>query len=131
VDKPNEGYRPLTVADAARFVADAGDEPTRRRVLLEFLEGWTWAEPAVRRKLVVDEPAPTGDERWDVLLAGIAEHVCALDGRAGPLWVEDRVLDTFWFPDDTPAARAWAYAHAPAALRHRGVFIAAEDLVRA
>jgi hypothetical protein len=130
VDVRDREYRPLTVAEVAGHVAKAGDESTRRRILLEFLEGWTWADRATRPVLVAEEPVPTGDERWDVLLAGIAEHVCALDGRAGPRWVEGRVLDRFWFPDDTPAARAWAYVHAPAALRHRGVFIAAEDLVR-
>ena len=127
---PASPYRPLTVADAGRHIADATDEHTRRRLVLEFLEGWKWAKPDFRGELVQDEPAPTGDERWDVLLAGIAEHVCAQDDGPAPLWTRSRMLRRFWFPDDTPAARAWALVHAPAALRRRGIFIAADDLVR-
>ncbi len=126
----DSGFQPLTVADLAGYIGMNGDESTRRRLLLEFLEGWKWAADSVRPALVQAEPAPTGDERWDVLLAGIAEHVCARQGRPGPAWVEDRILDRFWFPDDTPAARAWAFVHSPAALRRRGIFIAAEDLER-
>jgi len=130
VDVREGGYQPLTVAQTAEHVARADDESTRRRLLLEFLEGWTWANPACRSALVADEPAPTRDERWDVLLAGVAEHVCALDDAPAPLWTRKRTLRRFWFPDDTPAARAWAFVHAPAALQRRGIFIAAEDLVR-
>jgi hypothetical protein len=35
-----------------------------------------------------------------------------------------RGLRRFWFPFDTPSARAQALVHSPAALRRRGVFVA-------
>lgn len=98
--------------------------------MLEFLEAWQWEPPTSRGQLVVDEPPPTGDERYDVLLAGLAEWVTARDGVPAPLWAEGRSLITWWFPSDTAAGRADGIVHAPAALRRRGVFIAASDLGR-
>jgi hypothetical protein len=39
-------------------------------------------------------------------------------------WAATRELRRFWFPFDTPGARAQALVHAPAAFRRRGVFVA-------
>ena len=67
--------------------------------------------------------APVGDERWDVLFAGLAEHLAMRDGKDAPPWSASRGLRRFWFPFDTPGARAGARA-CPAAFRRRGVFVA-------
>jgi hypothetical protein len=34
----------------------------------------------------------------------------------------------FWFPFNTPSARADALVHAPAAFRRRGIFVAPQEL---
>ena len=124
-------HQAARLVDVADWLIRTSDEPSRRRLVLEFLEGWQWEPPARRSRLVADEPPPTGDVRYDVLLAGLAEWLTAQDGRPAPEWAEDRVLTTWWFPSDTAAGRADAIVHAPAALRRRGVFIAAADLQRA
>jgi hypothetical protein len=49
--------------------------------------------------------------------------VCSVP-RAAPGWSATRELRRFWFPFDTPGARAQALVHAPAAFRKRGVFVA-------
>ena len=121
-------YRAASIADLAGWLAAAGDDATRWRLVAEFLEEYRHEVPASRHALLAPEPAPTGDERWNVFLAALAEHLAARDGRAGPPWVEDRRLDSFWFPFDTAAARADALVHAPAAFRRRGVFIAPQEL---
>jgi len=36
--------------------------------------------------LLADAPGPTGDERWDVLFAGLAEHLAMRDGKDAPGW---------------------------------------------
>jgi hypothetical protein len=36
--------------------------------------------------LLEDTPDPTGDDRWDVLFAGLAEHLAMRDGQAAPGW---------------------------------------------
>ncbi|HEY1639173.1 MAG TPA: hypothetical protein VGG35_00670 [Streptosporangiaceae bacterium] len=81
-----------------------------------------------RCSLLEDEPASTGDERWDVFLAALGEHVAARDGRSAPGWAEQRSLRQVWFPFSTRAARMDALVHAPAAFRRRGVYLAAQEL---
>jgi hypothetical protein len=82
-------------------------------------------EPAgARSRLLDDAPGATGDERWDALFAGLAEHLAMRDGKAAPRWSTSRGLRRFWFPFDTPGARAQALVQAPAAFRRRGVFVA-------
>jgi hypothetical protein len=94
----------------------------------EFLEDYRWEPPGKRADLLSQEPAPTGDEHWDVLLAALAEHLAAKDGRGAPSWVETRSLRRFWFPFNTRAARVDAVVHAPAAFRRRGVYVSAQEL---
>ena len=45
-----------------------------------------------RLALLVDEPDSTGDQRWDVFLAALAEHPAVRDGRQPPAWAEGRSL---------------------------------------
>lgn len=122
-------FQPMTLSDLATALAGEPAELVRRRLVLEFLEGWQWEPREVRFRLVECEPDTCGDERYDVLLAALAEHCASADGVAGPAWCEERTLQMFWFPDDSPAGRADAIVRSPAALRRRGIFIAAGDLV--
>lgn len=106
----------------------ASDDSLRWRLVAEFLEEFRWESPDSRFDLLVAEPIGTGDERWDVFLAALAEHLAALDGRGAPSWAEPRSLHRFWFPFNTKAARVDAVVHAPAAFRKRGVFVAPQEL---
>ncbi len=121
------GYRPMTLVELGRYLTGQ-DENLRWRLVAEFLEEYRWEPADGRFRLLVDEPEPTGNERWDVFLAALAEHVAARDGRAGPLWCESRRLHRFWFPFNTRAARADAIVHAPAAFRRRGLFVSEREL---
>jgi len=121
---PVLGYQPMTLAELARFVAAEQDFDSQWRLVIEFLKEYHQEPAVVRLRLLDDGPGPTGDERWDVLLAGLAEHLAMRDGRAAPSWSATRGLRRFWFPFDTPSARAQAIVHAPAAFRRRGVFVA-------
>src|SRR6266545_333187 len=120
-------YRAMTLADLARLLPNASGSD-RWRLVAEFLEEYRWEPTESRNGLLAPEPASTGDERWDVLLAALAEHLAARDGRGAPAWSETRRLRRFWFPFNTPAARVDAVVHAPAAFRRRGVFISAHEL---
>ena len=117
-------YEPMTLAGLARFVAAEPDFDSQWRLVVEFLKEYHREAPGGRLRLLEDVPDPTGDERWDVLLAGLAEHLAMRDGQAAPGWSASGGLRRFWFPFDTPGARAQALVHAPAAFRRRGVFIA-------
>ncbi|MEV6524490.1 hypothetical protein AB0M43_21260 [Longispora sp. NPDC051575] len=106
----------------------SADESTRWRLVAEFLKEYRWEPQASRHQLLTEEPSGTGDDRWDVLLAALAEHLAARDGRRAPTWADSRRLRRFWFPYNTPAARVDAFVHAPAAFRSRGVFLADHEL---
>lgn len=96
--------------------------------MAEFLTEYRH-EPAVQRTvLLADEPPSTGDERWDVFLAALAEHCAARDERRGLAWAAGRRLAVFWFPFDSAAARVDAVVHTPAAFRSRGIFVAPGEL---
>jgi hypothetical protein len=117
-------YQPMTIAKLADFVAAETDFDPRWRLVVEFLKEYHHEPAGKRRQLLADAPGPTGDERWDVLLAGLAEHLATRDGQDSPGWSASRGLRRFWFPFDAPGARAQALVHAPAAFRRRGVFVA-------
>lgn len=114
----------MTLAELARFVAVEPDFDSQWRLVVEFLKEYHQEPAEVRLSLLEDAPGPTGDERWDVLFAGLAEHLAMRDDKAAPPWSASRGLKRFWFPFNTPGARAQALVHAPAAFRRRGVFVA-------
>ena len=117
-------YQPMSIAQLAVFVTGEPDFDTRWRLVVEFLKEYHSEPAGERQQLLAEAPGPTGDERWDVLFAGIAEHLAMRDGQDAPGWSAARGLRRFWFPFNTPGARAQALVHAPAALRRRGVFVA-------
>ncbi len=118
----------MTLAQLGGYLAAQTSDEGRWHMIAEFLEEHRHEPREVRLTLLADEPAPTGDEHWDVFLAALAEHLAAIDDRRGPHWCEERSLERFWFPYNTKAARAEAIVHAPAAFRRRGVFVARWEL---
>ena len=121
-------YRPMTVADLASYLTQAAEDRTRWKLVWEFLEEYRWEPGNIQPSLLLDEPPPVGDERWDVLLAALAEHLAAQHDLAPPTWAEIRVLQRPWFPAELRVQRADALVHAPAAFRKHGVYLSAADL---
>lgn len=117
-------YQPMSMARLAAFIAGEPDFDMRWRLVVEFLKEYHREPSGKRQRLLAEAPGPVGDLRWDVLFAGLAEHLAMRDEQDAPPWSESRGLRRFWFPFDTPGARAQALVHAPAALRRRGVFVA-------
>ena len=120
-------YRALTIAALGNLLTDR-DENGRWRLIAEFLEEYRWEPADEQAALRHDEPAPTGDEHWDVFLAALAEHLASRAGQGAPAWAESRTLRRFWFPFNTRAARVDAIVHAPIAFRRRGVYVAPQEL---
>ena len=71
------GYRPMTLAQIASRLTGTADDKLRWKLVWEFLEEYRWEPPEAQPSLLEDEPAPIGDERWDALLAALAEHLAA------------------------------------------------------
>lgn len=114
----------MSIARLAVLIAAEPDFDVRWRLTVEFLKEYHHEPAGDRQRLLAGTPEAVGDERWDVLFAGLAEHLAMRDGHDAPPWSASRGLRRFWFPFDTPGARAQALVHAPAALRRRGVFVA-------
>jgi hypothetical protein len=122
------GYRPMTIADLALHLSSATDDRTRWKLVWEFLEEYRWEHGDVQPSLLRDEPSSVADERWDALLAALAEHLAAQHDLAPPVWAELRVLRQPWFPAELKVQRADALVRAPAAFRKHGVYLSAADL---
>ena len=121
-------YRPMTLADLDGRLARVDDAKTRWKLVWEFLEEYRWEPDDVQPSLLYDEPPTTSDDRWDALLAALAEHLAAQHDLAAPEWTEIRVLQRPWFPAELEAQRADALVWAPAAFRKHGVYLSARDL---
>jgi hypothetical protein len=121
-------YRPMTIADLGTHLCRAADDRTRWKLVWEFLEEYRWEPGEAQPALLRDEPCPVGDERWDALLAALAEHLAAQHDLAPPDWAELRVLRRPWFPAELRVQRADALVRAPAAFRKHGVYLSATDL---
>jgi hypothetical protein len=109
-------------------LARTADGKVRWKLVWEFLEEYRWEPEDVQPSLLRDEPSPIGDERWDTLLAALAEHLAAQHDLAPPDWAELRVLRRPWFPAELEIQRADALVWAPAAFRKHGVYLSARDL---
>ena len=119
----------FTVADAGAAIGRIEDEQTRLRIFFEFIRGADEIGTSALN-LIVDEPALTGDQRFDALLAAAAEYISARWGRPGPLWSVsiERFLDTAWWVSGLPSARAFAAVWTPATFRRRGIYLDRHDL---
>lgn len=126
-DENHTGYQPMRIARLGELLASCA-ESERWLMIAEFLEEHRHEPRSRRLELLQQEPPPTGDERWDVFLGALAEYLAARDDRRGPRWCEQRHLYQFWFPFNTPLARAEAIVHAPASFRRRGVMLARNEL---
>jgi hypothetical protein len=122
------GYRPMTLAELAGRLAGTADGKLRWKLVWEFLEEYRWEPAAGQPSLLQEEPPPIGDDRWDALLAALAEHLAAQRDLAPPEWAELRVLQRPWFPAELKVQRAEALVWAPAAFRKHGVYLSAADL---
>jgi len=117
----------MTLADLAVRLSRTAEDKVRWKLVWEFLEEYRWETGDVQPLLLRGEPLPVG-ERWDALLAALAEHLAAGHDLAAPGWAEARVLRRAWFPAELEIQRAEALVCAPAAFRKHGVYLSARDL---
>ena len=118
----------MSLAELAGRLARTDDGKVRWKLVWEFLEEYRWEPADIQPSLLQDEPAPVGDERWDALLAALAEHLASQHDLAPPEWAESRILVRPWFPAELQIQRAEALVWAPAAFRKHGVYLSARDL---
>lgn len=91
----------MTAPEIAQAIAaeiEQGDDIFALRLLAkELSEARSLTELADIVRFL-QEPAPTGDRRWDVLLASAIARECRLRGVEAPKWTNVEGLEPWWFP---------------------------------
>lgn len=121
------------LADAIRADVAAGREQDALRLIFGFADDFRGSPRPGRIALIRDEPPPTGAERFDAALAGLAEFFATEGQIPIPAWVNgpSRFIEPWWFVATRPAFHAYTLAHTPAVFGRHGVFIAREVFDRA
>lgn len=128
-------YSASTLASAAAQIrADliAGrSDVDMLRVVIQASDDFARLTSPSERALFLAEPSPTGDRRWDAMLAGLAVHLCrqARMERV-PLWTRDanRMLDVPWWFGSSGNRMALTLRDAIPSLRARGVMLSRRNL---
>lgn len=109
------------------------DEKRALRLLFGFADDFRGSPRPGRIALVADEPASTGDARFDAALAGVAELFAAEGSIPAPVWVNgpSRFVTPWWFVSSRPAFHAYTLANTPALIARHGVFMARDVFDRA
>jgi transcriptional regulator with XRE-family HTH domain len=112
---------------------ESSNEQGALRLLFGFADDFRGSSRPGAIELISQEPAATGDSRFDAALAGVAEFFAAERGILVPDWVDhpDRFVEPLWFVASRPEFDAYTLANTPAAFVRHGVLIAREVFDRA
>jgi hypothetical protein len=126
---------PTTSASVAEIGVEVGQLLAGGRVrvayrtVLGLHDDLVRADPAIRVALCVMPPPPTGDRRFDALLAALVEHDLERDRLPVPAWVSGPGRDAGgWWVEDVPELRAAVRKATPAAFARHGVWLDAAEL---
>jgi hypothetical protein len=114
-------------------IATGVPESDSVRLLFGFADEFRGSDQAGKAALIADEPAPTGDRKFDAALAGEAEYFADEADLAPPVWVNGvgRFAEPWFFVAGMPAMHAYVLARTPVAFKRHGVFMAREVFDRA
>jgi transcriptional regulator with XRE-family HTH domain len=103
------------------------------RLLFGFADDFRGSSRPGAIELIADEPATTGELRFDAMLAGVAEFFAAERGIPTPGWVNqpNRFVEPLWFVSSRPEFHAYTLANTPATFTRHGVLVAREVFDRA
>lgn len=93
------------------------------RLVRQMVSDSKWLRSQVDFEAFYAPPSTTGDQRWDAMLAGVAENLNLACKRPAPGWTSRPGLDHLWFLGTDPALDAIAFASTPTSLRLRGVIV--------
>jgi transcriptional regulator with XRE-family HTH domain len=129
------GVLPTTAATVAEVAVEmarllaGGRTRLAYRTVLGFHDDLVRQDPATRVALCVMPPPPTGDRRYDALLAALVEHDLGAERLPVPAWARDLDRDAGgWWVEDLPAMREAVRAATPPAFVRHGVWLDAAEL---
>lgn len=114
--------------EIAQLLAGGGARRAYRTVL-GLHDDLVRADPASRVALCVMPPPPTGDRRFDALMAALVEHDLERDRLPVPLWAKDPGRDAGgWWVEDLPELREAVRKATPPAFARHGVWLDSAEL---
>jgi transcriptional regulator with XRE-family HTH domain len=125
---------PSAAAQLRTDLAEDRSETDMLRVVIQASDDFQKLTEPTDRAFFLTEPSPTGSQRWDALLAGLAVHFCRQAGmRIAPWWTTNPALaldHIWWFgrSEVVPNLRARAIREAIPSMRARGVFLGRRNL---
>lgn len=124
-----DGPPQLSLLQIGQRIQAAPTYKHRLKWLFEFFRGVGDPE-ADLAALIAEEPAETGDVRFDAFLAASAEYVALHHDLTPPPWCFEakRVLPFGWHIAETQQARRWAYGRTPGPFLGRGIYIEEREL---
>ena len=125
---PSTRTTAATTAAAIRgALVHRNDEQTAHRSVIRPGHDLAAEDDAERVALCITPPPPTGDERYDVFIAGVVEYRLTQERLPLPKWLRTAArLDTPWFVDESDGEDT--VDATPPALRARGVIIGEWEL---
>jgi hypothetical protein len=101
IDAPARTW--MTARDAAEAIRSElgqGDEDFALRTLIGAINDFRGLRDPAEIQAFLRRPRPTGDVRWDTLLAASVAHACRSRRVPPPRWTRRTPLKSWWFPSD-------------------------------
>jgi hypothetical protein len=87
-------------SEAIKEELQKGDEDFALRTLITAISDFRDLSDPAEIQEFLRRPRPTGDRRWDTLLAAAVGLACRRRGVSAPKWNRRAPLESWWFPAD-------------------------------
>ncbi len=132
-ESPIYQHNLLTVPAAARELRSAAKRgaklASRLRVVRELVSNSEFISSAKDKAIFLATPSTTGDRRWDVLLAGVADQLASEVNYPNPPWAVGKKLKSLWYVSEFAGMNEYLFENSPIALKTRGVLVDPSDLL--
>ena len=101
IDAPARTW--MTARDAAEAIKaelGQGDEDFALRTLIGAINDFRGLRNPAEIQDFLRRPRPSGDQRWDTLLAACVARACRRQGTTAPKWTRRAPLKSWWFPSN-------------------------------
>jgi hypothetical protein len=85
-------------SEAIRGELQRGDEDFALRTLITAINDFRDLSDPAEIQEFLRRPRPTGDRRWDTLIAAAVARACRRRGVSSPKWTRRAPLESWWFP---------------------------------
>jgi len=85
-------------AEAIKGELGQGDDDFALRTLIGAINDFRGLRDPAEIQDFLRRPRPTGDRRWDTLLAAAVAQACRPQGVTAPKWTHRAPLESWWFP---------------------------------